>query len=395
MRRLFVILLSAALLHGGLMFAQDGYGFTDVKVLPVTPVKDQNRSGTCWAFSGIGFLEAEMLRKGKPEVDLSEMFIVWHTYMEKAEKTVRMHGHLNFSGGGAFHDVTEMIKKYGIVPEQVYTGLNYGEEKHVHGELDELMKTNVEAIVENKNRKLSPVWKTPVQGILDAYLGEIPQSFDYQGKTYTPQQFAKDYVGLNMDDYVEISSFTHHPFYEKFILEIPDNWMWGAMYNVPIDELMAIIDNAIDKGYPVAWASDVSERGFNTSAVGIAIVPDADIAEMSDAEIAKWETLTAAQKENELYKFDKPRKEKNIDQQMRQEAFDNYQTTDDHGMIIFGTATDRDGGHYYKVKNSWGPYNARNGCFYASKAFVRYKTMDIMVHKDAIPKNIRKKLKID
>ncbi|RKD86482.1 C1 family peptidase [Mangrovibacterium diazotrophicum] len=395
---------------------ENGYHFTDLIELPYTPVKDQNRSGTCWSFSTIAFLESEMLRMGKPATDLSEMYIVWHTYMEKAVKYVRLHGNINFAAGGAFHDVTQMIKEYGIVPESVYDGLNYGEEKHVHAELDRMLLEQVKSVVENGNKKLSSAWTESIKGTLNAYLGELPDEFNYaepekqlafkqapenkkkefvvEGKTYTPQSFAKDYVGLNMDDYVELSSFTHHPFYDKFVIEIPDNWMWGEVYNLPLDEFMEVIDNAINTGYTVAWGADVSEKGFSTSRQGVAVVPDVDKAEMSDAEIAKWESLSDKEKSAELYKLDKPGKEKEITQLMRQVGFDDYETTDDHGMLIVGTAKDQDGNLYYKVKNSWGDYNKYDGLFYASKPYVEYKTISIMVHKDAIPKAIREKLNL-
>ena len=371
-----------------------GYVFEDEIVLPATSIKNQYRSGTCWSFSGLSFLESEMLRLGKPEVDLSEMFIVWHTYMEKAEKHVRVHGNLNFAAGGAFHDVTNMIMEYGIVPESVYDGLNYGETKHVHGEMDRVLKQHVDAIIENKNRKLSTVWDETVTSTLDAYLGEIPQKFEYEGKTYTPQSFASDFVGLNMDDYVEITSYTHHPFYEKFILEVPDNWAWDEVYNVPINELEEIIDYSVSNGFTVAWAADVSEKGFATSNKGVAVIPSANIEDMTDAEITRWETLSEKEKEKELYKLEKPVQEMVITQEMRQAAFDNYTTTDDHGMHIIGTAKDQNGRIFYKVKNSWGDYNKYKGYFYVSKPYVNYKTMCIMVHKDAIPQSISEKLEL-
>lgn len=397
--RKFLSLTLVAVLSVGMVSAQDdekkeGYQFTTIKEIPTTSVKDQYRSGTCWSFSGLGFLEAEMLRTGHPQVDLSEMFIVWHTYDEKAMKYVRLHGNLNFSAGGAFHDVTHVIKKYGIVPEEVYTGLNYGETKHVHGEMDRVLKSQAEAVIENPNKKLSSAWREAIRGTLNTYLGEIPESFEYEGKTYTPMSFASDYVGMSMDDYVEISSYTHHPFYSKFIIEVPDNWMWDEVYNVPLDDLEAIIDNSIENGYTVAWAADVSEKGFNTSKKGVAVVPAVDKEEMSDAEIARWEKLSEKEKDEELYKLEKPGLEKTITQEIRQEAFDNYSTTDDHGMLIVGTATDQNGTRYYKVKNSWGEYNDYDGFFFASKPYVRFKTMSIMVHKDAIPKSIQKKLNL-
>ncbi len=371
-----------------------GYQFTAVKEIPCTPVKDQYRSGTCWSFSGLGFIESEMLRMGKPTVDLAEMFVVYHSYADKATKYVRLHGSLNFGAGGAFHDVTNVIRKYGIVPEEVYKGLNYGEEKHVHGELDRILLDNVKAVVDNPNKKLTTAWHDAFDSNLDSYLGKLPEKFQYQGKEYTPQSFATDYVGLNMDDYVEITSFTHHPFYSKFIIEVPDNWSWNEVYNVPLNEMDEIIDNAINSGYPVAWAADVSEKGFATSKKGVAVIPVADKANMTDAEITKWEKLSDKEKDEELYKLNKPGAEKTITQEMRQIDFDDYQTTDDHGMLIVGTAKDQNGKIYYKVKNSWGSYNDYAGFFYASKPYVEFKTTSIMVHKDAIPKNIRKKLNL-
>jgi len=374
--------------------AKEGYVFEDEILLPVTSVKDQYRSGTCWSFSGLSFLESEMLRLGKPNVDLSEMFVVWHTYSEKAKKHVRVHGNLNFSAGGAFHDVTNMIREFGIVPESVYTGLEYGEEKHVHGEMDQLLKQSVDAIVENKNRKLSTAWHHSIEETLNSYLGELPQTFEYEGKQYTPQSFATDYVGLNMDDYVEISSYTHHPFYSKFILEVPDNWSWDQVYNVPLDDMSAIIDYSLKNGFTVAWAADVSEKGFATSNKGVAVLPVAQSEDMDDSEIARWESLPEREKEKELYQLSSPVPELNVTQEMRQTAFDNYQTTDDHGMHIIGTATDQEGDVFYKVKNSWGNYNKYDGYFYVSKPYVKYKTMCIMVHKDGIPQEIREKLEL-
>jgi len=373
---------------------ENGYYFTAIKEIPCTPVEDQGRSGTCWSFSGIGFLEAEMLRLGKPAIDLSEMFVVYHSYSDKASKYVRLHGSLNFSAGGAFHDVTNVIRKYGIVPEEVYTGLNYGEERHVHGEMDRLLLDNVKTIVENPNKKLTSAWHDALNSTLDSYLGKLPEKFQYQGKDYTPQSFAQDFVGLNMDDYVEISSYTHHPFYTKFVIEVPDNWSWDEVYNVPLNEMIEIIDNSVNMGYTVAWAADVSEKGFSTSQKGVAVVPTLDKTNMTDAEISKWEKQSEKEKNEQLFKLSKPGPEVVVNQTMRQIDFDDYQTTDDHGMLIMGTAKDQIGNLYYKVKNSWGDYNEYGGYFYASKPYVAFKTTSIMVHKDAIPKNIRKKLNL-
>ncbi len=373
---------------------EKAYQFTPIKEIPCTPVKDQYRSGTCWSFSGLGFIEAEMLRIGKPEVNLSEMFVVHHSYSDKATKYVRMHGSLNFGAGGAFHDVTNVIREYGIVPNEVYTGLNYGEDKPVQGEMDRMLLDQVKGVVDNPNKKLTTVWHDAVDATLDSYLGKLPEKFTYQGKEYTPQSFAKDYVGLNMDDYVEITSYTHHPFYSKFIIEVPDNWAWDEVYNVPLTDLQEIIDNSINNGYTVAWAADVSEKGFATSKQGVAVVPVVDKKNMSDAEIAKWEKMSEKEKNEDLYKLSKPGPEKVITQEIRQADFDNYQTTDDHGMLIVGTAKDQLGDLFYKVKNSWGDYNDYHGYFYASKPYVEFKTMSIMVNKEAIPKSIRKKLNL-
>jgi bleomycin hydrolase len=391
-------LLAGFIVFAGYTGAQDkneeGFKFQDKITLPATSVKDQHRTGTCWSFSGLSLLESEMIRNKKEVVDLSTMFIVYHTYLEKAQKYVRMHGNTNFSAGGAFHDVTNMIRKYGIVPDEIYRGLNYGEEKHVHGELDQLLKNQVDAIVKNPNRKLSQVWSETIKATLDSYLGAIPLQFEFKGTTYTPLSFARDYVGLDMDDYVEISSYTHHPFYSKFIIEIPDNWSWDAVYNVPLSELEEITDFALKNGYTIGWAADVSEKGFLTSNKGVAVLPAKKTEEMSDAEIARWESLSERQKEDELFRITGPVNEAEVTQEGRQLAFDNFQTTDDHGMHIIGMATDQNGNVFYKVKNSWGSYNLFDGNFYVSKAYYNYKTMSIMLHKDGIPPHIRRKLNL-
>ncbi len=372
----------------------DEWQFTDVKVMLSTPVEDQNLTGTCWAFAGLSFLSSEMIRMGKPGVNFSEMFVVRQTYAEKGKKYVRLHGNLNFSEGGAFHDVTNVISNYGMVPEDAYKGLNYGEEKHVHGEMDTVLKEYIDAVAENRNQKLSTAWYDAYTQILDTYLGEVPEKFKYDGKIYTPLSFANSYMGLNMNDYVEITSFTHHPFYSKFILEVPDNWSWDEMYNVPLPELEEIIDYSLNNGFTVAWAADVSEKGFLSGKQGVAVLPEVPEKNMNDAEKARWEALSEKEQEDELYKLIKPVPEKQVTQEMRQTAFDNFQTTDDHGMHIIGIAKDKRGETFYKVKNSWGNYNRFNGYFYASKPYVSYKTMCIMVHKDAIPPSIREKLNL-
>ena len=371
-----------------------GLQFTDDIVLPATPVKNQYRTSTCWSFSAISFLESEMLRLKKPVADLSEMFVIFHTYGEKAVKYVRMQGHNNFAGGGEFHDVVNTLKTYGIVPEEVYSGLNYGEEKHIHNEMDQVLKEEVDAVVQNPNRKISPVWTEFLNATLEAYLGEIPEKFDYQGKSYSPQSFAREFVGLNLDDYVEITSYTHHPFYSSFIFEFPDNWSWGSAWNVPLNDMEAIIDYSLKKGYTVAWAADMSEKGFMATSKGVAVVPGRKVENMNPEERSLWEKLSDKEKDDVLYDLNKPLEELEITQEMRQIAFDNYQTTDDHGMHIIGTATDQTGKTWYKVKNSWGDSGNFKGYFYASKAYVNYKTTCLMVHKDGIPADIRKKLGI-
>ena len=370
-----------------------GYQFTDIKRLPATSVKDQARAGTCWSWSGISFFESEMIRMGKEPIDLSAMYIVRHAYSDKATKFVRLHGSMNFAVGGAFCDVMHVIKNYGIVPMDVYKGLNYGEPNHAFGEIDDVLAGYVNAVIKNSNKKLSTAWKKCFDGILDAYLGEEPEKFEYKGKEYTPRTFADEVVGLNMDDYVSLTSFTHHPFYSQFAIEVPDNWLWGMSYNLPIDELAQVMSNAIDNGYTFAWASDVSERGFQTSQPGVAVVPTTDTKEMSGAEIAKWEAMPKGNQTPDAFRQG-PAPEKEITQEMRQQEFDNYLTTDDHGMHVIGKAKDQNGTVYYIVKNSWNQYNKFGGYFYASEPFMKYKTMNIIVHKNAIPKDIRKKLGI-
>ncbi len=366
----------------------EGYRFTDGKVLDITPVKNQNRSGTCWCYSTMSFLEAEILRAGGAPVHLSEMWIVRHTFMEKAEKYVRMHGEINFAEGGAAHDVTEGIAKYGIVPFEAYPGLNYGTDKPDFSELTPVLKSFLDTVI--KGRKLSTAWKRAFNALLDEYFGPMPETFVYEGKEYTPASFAAS-LPIRMDDYIDITSFTHHPFYTKFIIEIPDNWMWGEAYNLPLDEMMQVVDHALANGYPLAWGTDVSEKGFSrTKALGI--IPEADLDGMSGTEAERWGKLTEREKEAALYKFDKPGKERTITQQMRQEAFDNYETTDDHGMVIVGTATDQIGNPYYKVLNSWDAMPPYGGYYYFSRPFVEYKTTDIMVNKRALPKAIAAKL---
>lgn len=369
---------------------EGGYVFTPVKELKITPVKNQSRTGTCWCFSSLGFLESELIRMGKGEQDLSEMFIVSHNYKDKADKYVRLHGKLNFAQGGSFDDVLCAWKAYGIVPESVMPGLEYGEEQHAHSEMEQLASAYVSTVIKNPNGKLSPVWKKGFDGIIDTYLGELPEKFTYNGKEYTPKSYAQE-LGLNPDDYVSLTSYTHQPFYSAFPIEVEDNWRWTNSYNLPLDEFMQVFDNAINTGYSVAWASDVSEQGFTRN--GVAVVPDIKAIETSGSDQDKWIGLSKKEKDDEIKKLlEKPCQELAITQEMRQKDYDNYRTTDDHGMQIYGIAKDQNGKKFYMVKNSWGTDNKYKGTWYASEAFVAYKTMTIVVHKDALPKAVKTKL---
>ena len=365
---------------------QDKPEFTVVKQAPVTSVKNQYRSGTCWCFSALSFVESEIIRQKGIEVDLSEMFVVNHAYFDRAVKYIRLDGKLGFSAGSSFGDVFEVINSYGIVPQAVYSGMNYGTELPVQGELDAVLEGFVKALVTNPNRKLTPAWKPAFQGILDAYLGEIPATFKAEEKAFNPLTY-RDYLGINTDDYINLTSFTHHPFYEPFIIEVCDNWRWGSAYNLPIEELMEVMYNAVENGYTIAWGADVSEKGFTRS--GIATVPDFENKVTAGSDQERWVGKSDAGKEESA-----PAEEKIITQEMRQIAYDNKETTDDHGMHIYGLAKDQNGNPYFIVKNSWGKAGDYEGIWYASDAYVRYKTLNIVVHKDALPKSIKKKLGI-
>ena len=374
---------------------EEGFNFTITKEIPITSVKNQHRAGTCWCYSTLGFIEAELLRMGKGEYDFSEMYIVHKTYQDRADRAVRTHGDVSFAQGGSFYDVLYGMEHYGLVPEaEMRPGVMYGDTLSVHNELSAVSDAVVAAIAKGRHRSLQldengqPLWKKAVKAIHDIYLGECPEKFTYEGKEYTPKSFYES-TGLKASDYVSLTSYTHHPFYESFVLEIPDNWRWAQSYNLPLDELMEVFDNAIDKGYTIAWGSDVSEQGFNRN--GIAVLPDVEkVQELSGSDMAHW--LKLSPEEQKL--TTKPQPQKWCTQAERQQAFDNWESTDDHGMLIYGKATDQNGTEYYMVKNSWGKSGKYEGIWYASKAFVRYKTMNIIVHKDALPKDIKKKLGI-
>ena len=371
--------------------AGSDYRFTVVNDIEATEVQSQGRTGTCWSFSALSFIESEIMRMGGGKHELSEMFIVRNTYADKAEKYVRMHGYLNFGPGGAFHDVSEMIKAHGIVPLEVYTGKPANEETFNHGEMDHVLHGIVKAVVDAEQNTLTPLWKPAYEAVLDTYLGEIPTKFKYMGKEFTPKSFAES-VNFDADDYIFISSYTHHPFYEEFIIEVQDNWMMKSVYNIPMDEMVEVIDNALLNDFSIAWASDVSEKGFSFRD-GLALVPLEGAKIKKSGKDNKNFSDAGALKESTV--FEAPCEEKEITQEMRQLAFDNYETTDDHGMHMTGIVKDQTGKKYYIVKNSWGTKNNDcDGYFYASQAFVEYKTMDIMLHKDALSKSLRKKLGI-
>ena len=372
-----------------------GFVFRTVKENPITSIMNQNRAGTCWCYSTLSFLEAELLRMGKGEYDFSEMFIVHNTYLDRADKAVRTHGDISFSQGGSFYDVIYGMEKFGLVPEEeMRPGVMYGDTLSNHNELTAVSDAVVAAIAKGRLSKLQadknnvPLWKKAIASIHDIYLGERPEKFTYKGKEYTPKSFYES-TGLKASDYVSLTSYTHHPFYSQFVLEIQDNWRWALSYNLPIDELMQVFDNAIMNGYTIAWGSDVSEAGFTRN--GVAVMPDDEKAqELSGSDMARWLKMRPEEKKLNT----KPQPQKWCTQEERQLAYDNWETTDDHGMVIYGIAKDQEGNEYYMVKNSWGKSGKYDGIWYASKAFARYKTMNIMVHKDALPKDIAKKLGI-
>ena len=368
--------------------------FTTIKENPITSIKDQNRSGTCWDYSTISFFEAEILKATGKTYDLCESFVANKTYMERATQVVRFHGDCQFSQGGSAEDVLATMKKHGIVPEGTmpFPGSLYGDSLNNFNEFFSLMEPYVAAIAKSSAKKISGQWKFGLQGILDAYLGKCPEEFTYEGKKYTPQTFVKS-LGINLDDYVSITSYTHHPFYSAFAVEVQDNWRFPLSYNLPMDEMMKVIDNAIEKGYTVAWGGDVSEDGFTRQ--GLAYAIDTKKTEsLQGSDMAKWLKMTAAKKKNLIDSLGCNVPEITPTQELRQERFDNWELTDDHGMLIYGVAKDQNGKEYYMVKNSWGETGEYKGIWYMTKTFIAANTMDFLVNKNAIPKDIRKKLGI-
>ena len=367
--------------------------FTTIKELPITSVKDQNRSGTCWDYSTLSFFEAEILKNTGKKYDLCESFVCNKTYMERAIQVVRFHGDCQFSQGGSAEDVLATMKTYGIVPEGTmpFPGSLYGDSLNNFNEFFKVMEPYVAAIAKSDAKKISGQWKVGLQGILDAYLGKCPESFTYEGKQYTPKSFMAS-LGIDLNDYVSITSYTHHPFYTAFAVEVQDNWRFPLSYNVPMDEMMQIIDYAIEQGYTVAWGGDVSEDGFTRKGLAYAVDAKKTQQNLQGSDMAKWLKMTATKKRDIIDSLGCTVPEIVPTQQMRQERFDNWELTDDHGMHIFGVAKDQNGKEYYMVKNSWGETGDYKGIWYMTKAFIAANTMDFLINKKAIPANIRKKL---
>ena len=368
------------------------YDFTVTDSVAVTPVKNQASSGTCWCFATASFLESELLRKGKGEHDLLEMFIVRQKLINQLNDNYLRRGRGNIGQGSLSHTFLNAYNQVGIVPEEVYSGINYDSPRHNHGE----MMAMLEAVagVALKAKKRSPQYDAMVKSVLDTYLGSLPETFTYRGKTYTPESFAES-LGINTSDYVELTSFTHHPYYEAFELEVPDNWEHARQYNLPLDELMDVIDGALRSGYSVCWDGDVSERGFRF-ANGVAINPDVrDLSRYSAADSAVFAPLTEAQRLDSVMTFSRPYPEIVVTPEVRQEGFESFVTTDDHLMHLTGLAKDQNGTKYYVTKNSWGTdRNGFGGYLNMSESFVRAKTIYVMLHKDALPAALRKRLGI-
>jgi len=368
--------------------------FTTIKECPITSVKDQNRSGTCWDYSTMSFFECEILKATGKTYDLCESFVANKTYMDRAIQVVRYHGDCQFSQGGSAEDVLATMKTWGICPEDAmpFPGSLYGDSLNNFNEFFSLLEPYVAAISKSTAKKISNQWKVGLQGILDAYLGKCPEEFEYEGKKYTPKSFMES-LGINLNDYVSITSYTHHPFYTGFAVEVQDNWRFPLSYNLPMDEMMQVIDNALDKGYTIAWGGDVSEEGFTRK--GLAYAIDGEAAKsLAGSDMARWLKLTATKRQNVIDSLGCKVPEIIPTQEQRQERFDNWELTDDHGMLIYGLAKDQFGKEYYMVKNSWGETGDYKGIWYMTKSFIALNTMDFLINKNAIPKDIRKKLGI-
>jgi len=378
---------------------EEGYRFTDMKVLPITSVKNQAKAGTCWDYAGTAFLEAELLRMGKGTYDFSEMFNAYNDYQDRAAAVIRCHGDMSFSQGGCFGDLLHVMEKYGLVPEEeMRPGVMYRDSLSNHSELSNMTNPMVKAAASSGSLQSDSSYQLlalkAIKAVHDVYLGVPPEKFTYQGKEYTPKSFYES-TGLKADDYVQITAFLHYPQYSTFAVESPDNWRHDLSYNVSLDELLAITDRAIEQGYPVGWDSDVSEAGFRTgSKKGFVVLPATDTKgdDLKGSDMAHWMGMSAKEIMDEAAEHPTPQRW--VTPEERQLAWENHETNDDHLMLIYGTAKDQMGNEYYMVKNSWGNYNDYGGCFYASKAYVRYKTVSILIHKDALSKEMKKKLNI-
>ena len=377
--------------------SNDSLVFTTVIANPVTPIKNQNNSGTCWSYSALAFLESEVIKKDpkKKDIDLCESFLVSKTYTDRADRNVRTHGDASFSQGGSFYDAIFCMDRYGLIPEGLmpYPNTLYGDSLFNFTAFFPPMEAYIHAISKSDAKKINPIWKKNVQSMLDGYFGECPTEFTYKGVKYTPKSFVKDYLKLDPNDYVSLTSYTHHPFYSSFILEIRDNWRWASSYNLPLDEFMRVMDEAVKNGWTFAWGADVSEEGFSRRTGKnrcVATVPDTKATAGVGSDQSRWTGEKAGAKISQADAAG----EKVITQEMRQEGYDNWTTTDDHGMQIYGIAKDQTGKEYFMMKNSWGEYGPYKGFWYVSKPYVAYKTMNIVINKNAIPKDIRKKLGI-
>ena len=359
-----LILFIVGILSLTTIFAQEHPDFTIVNQVKTSSVKNQAGSGTCWSYATVSFIETEAIRMGKKEFDLSEMYFVYYAYLNKAEDFIKFHGKANFSEGGQAHDALNVIKMHGLVPESAFSGKKYDLPYHYHVDMAEYLIAILEKAVK-KEKGLAQTWYTAFKSVLESFMGKPPVNFTVAGKEYNPKSFNDSEIGFKPEDYIEFTSYSHHPYYEQFDLEVPDNWSHDRYYNIPIDELMQIMDNAIEKGYSVDWDGDVSEDGFDNKTAK-ANLSEKDIKKIQDEGFQKYRQIT----------------------------FENYRSTDDHLMHITGTAKDKEGRLYYITKNSWGDYNEHDGFLYMSKDYVKIKTIALMVHKNAIPSDIAKKCNI-
>lgn len=374
MKHIIALVMLLMIVSAATQSQESEYKFVIKKEVAATPVKNQSLTSTCWSFSGLSFFESELMRMGKKPYDLSEMFIVKEAYRRKAEEYAKRRGSCAFSPGGQYFDLLSIIKETGLVPDEVYPGLNYGSKNHNHDELDAVLKGYMNGVL--KSSKNTPAWMAGLNGILEAYLGSMTSGFEYEGEYYTPKDFSKE-LGLNFDDYIVISSFSDHPYYKESVLEVPDNWSPCTYYNMPVNELIQTIDNALMNGYSVAWAADMKGKGFNMKK-GVAIVPEKDWDDLSETEIEAM--------------FERPHRQKKVTQELRQRQFGDYTITGDHGMHIIGLAEDQMGNVYYKVKNSWGETGKHNGYIFVSREYVMLKTTNCMINKNSLPLNVAQKM---